>query len=389
MKPNRFVPTIIFLIIIAAGCATSGKSTLEGIITQIELGKDGVQVVLQTEDYLYNVTISQMQTEVNGSFDQLVVGAEIEVSGEEIAGLAPPLIVADTVRVLGSPHLLIGSAWILTTYNGQQPINGYQPTMKFEADRISGSTGCNHFGGDFLIKDDTVKFEGVHSTEMACMEPEGIMDQERIYLETLQAVVRFSFTDEELVLFTDGDRYLKFSSYDALTTSTFSGDVNETVSVEAPTEVPENHVPTNNAPPWEYNQYQDAETRIGIFIPEAWIVTGIVEGEYAILQSYPEDKYVGGELFEEGDTKCDLAIHARDTQPEDLVRQWETDGFTSIISEKDMVLNTGYAAKRYELDSMGLSTVMIAELDGGVVVLTCFGNRDLFDEIAVTLYEIE
>ena len=58
---------------------------LRGVVTQVEQGKDGLQVALQTEGLLYNVTISKMQAEINGSFDQIVVGAEIEVSGQRIA----------------------------------------------------------------------------------------------------------------------------------------------------------------------------------------------------------------------------------------------------------------------------------------------------------------
>ena len=380
MKPNRFVPTLIFLIIIAAGCATSGKSTLEGVIDQVEIGKDGVQVALLSDDQLYSVTISELQTEIDGGFDQILMGAEIEVSGKEIAGMDPPLIVADTVRIIEGPHPLVGSAWVISSYNGQQPLSGYEPTMKFEANRISGSTGCNLYSGAFQIKDDRIEFDGVQSTEMACLDPEGLMDQEQIFLEILRGVVRFSLTDEELVLIADVDRHLKFLPSDFPVTGTPAGDDNETVSVEALGEVPEDQVPS-----WEYNRYLDAETGISILIPETWIGTGIIEGEYAILQSYPEDKYVGGEPFEEGDSKCDFRIQPPGMQADALIKQWKTDGFTTIISENEILLNSGIGAKRYELDSMGLSTVLIAEIGERVVVLSCFGNVELFDDIAMTL----
>ena len=51
---------------------------LRGTITQVEQGKDGIQVELQTDGLLYSVTISKIQTEVVGSFDQIKVGTEIE-----------------------------------------------------------------------------------------------------------------------------------------------------------------------------------------------------------------------------------------------------------------------------------------------------------------------
>ena len=92
--------------------STNGGSTqsLRGIVTQVEQGKDGLQVHLQTESLLYNVTISKMQAEIIGSFDQIVVGAEVEVSGQEIAGMDPPLIVAEQVTVLASSSNLLISA---------------------------------------------------------------------------------------------------------------------------------------------------------------------------------------------------------------------------------------------------------------------------------------
>lgn len=377
---NRLLLSFIFLWGIASGCTQAGRPKVAGIITQVDLGKDGFQVMLQSDERLYSVTISELQSEIDGTFDQIVVGAEIEVSGEEIAGMDPPLIVADTVQILEGPHPLVGSSWMLAVYNDQQPINGYQPTLSFEANRIAGNTGCNHFGGDFLIRDDTITFESVHSTEMACLDPEGLIEQEQVFLETLRGVVGFSLTDEELVLIADADRYLKFLPSDSPSTGTASGDPNDTVSMEAP-----NQASDDPTPSWEYNRYVDGVTGIGILIPESWIVTGIIEGEYAILQSYPEDKYVGGELFDEGDTKCDFRIQAPGSKTDDLVRQWKTDGFTTIDFESELVLYSGTVAKRYELNSMGLSTVMIAEIGGRVVVLSCFGSRELFDEIAMTI----
>ncbi len=342
---------------------------LRGIVTHVELGKDGVQVELQTDDLLYSVTISQLQTKFIGNFDQIVVGAVIEVSGQEIAGMDPPLIVADTVRILGTSNPLTGNTWILTAYNDHQPIKDHQPTLKFETDQVSGTTGCNHFGGTFQIDGDTVRFEGIFSTEMGCMEPEGIMEQERIYLELLRSVEKFELSGESLTFYAELNPILVYKVH---SNNPVSEDLNPT--------------PAPGLEPLDgYNLYQDTIAGISVNIPENWIATGVIEGQYAVLQSYPEDKYIGGEPLETEDTKCDLAIRAQGTQPDDLIEQWKTDGFTTIISENDMLLNSGQAAKRYELDSMGLSTVMITEIDERVVVLSCFGNRELFDEIAMTL----
>ena len=87
--------------------------------------------------------------------------------------------------------------------------------------------------------------------------------------------------------------------------------------VPSPTSLPD------LTPPEGWNPYQDPVTGISVYMPEDWIVTGIIEGEYAILQSYPEDKYIGGELLEDGDTKCDLSIRPEGDRAEELIEGWK------------------------------------------------------------------
>jgi len=91
------------------------QQPLQGTIIGVEQGADGVQVSLETDHGIYSVTISVMQTEVFGRFDQLIVGAEIEVSGMVIGGMEPELIVAKHVKVLGSLDHLTGKDGITAT----------------------------------------------------------------------------------------------------------------------------------------------------------------------------------------------------------------------------------------------------------------------------------
>lgn len=85
-----------------ANMDNESQQPLHGVITGVEQGADGVQVALDTDQGSYSVTISIMQAEVFGRFDQIAAGAELEVSGTIIEGMEPPLIVAEHVRVLGS-----------------------------------------------------------------------------------------------------------------------------------------------------------------------------------------------------------------------------------------------------------------------------------------------
>jgi hypothetical protein len=123
---------------------------------------------------------------------------------------------------------------------------------------------------------------------------------------------------------------------------------------------------------------------VSVYIPESWIVTGVVPGEFAILQSYPESKYVGGEALEQGDTKCDLNIRPPGTTAADLIQQWKSDPNTIIVSESEVVLQSGQLGTRMELENMGRSLSMITEANDRAVVLTCFGAFEPFDEIAVS-----
>ena len=126
-------------------------------------------------------------------------------------------------------------------------------------------------------------------------------------------------------------------------------------------------------------------TGVSVYIPESWAATGVVPGQSVILQSYPEDKYVGGEAFEPGDTKCDLTIRPPDIDVASYLEQLKSDPTVTIVSEQEIVLQSGQPGTRVEVESMGRSLSLITEINERVVVLACFGELGPFDEIAVTL----
>lgn len=280
---------------------------------------------------------------------------------------------------------LEGTAWLLTEMNGTQPISETELTIEFTEQEVSGSAGCNHFGGTYTIKSEKIQFDSVFNTEMACVERDGVMEQEQVYLEIIRSAVRFNQTEQELDIFDNADGILKFEPYNTNVADRTSGEQNEPVQIEAPTDAPDVDVLPAEGPSWDYNPYQDPDTGISVFVPKGWIVTGIVEGKQAILQSYPEDKYVGGESREEGDTKCDLSIQSIEVSTEELISQWKSSSTTTIVSEEPFRLNSGASGTRFEIESMGTSVSFVTELGGRVVVLTCFGDFSLVDEIAATL----
>jgi len=284
---------------------------------------------------------------------------------------------------------LEGQTWTLVNLNGDDPLAGRHPTLEFEAGQVTGNTGCNHYGGSYQIDGDSIRFENLFSTEMACLDPEGIMQQEQTYLELLSAADRFERIDGTLTLSTFGGQTLVFTNQ--------LDDINSaepTLETETPTQTIEAVVPTVTStpvfePPVGFREYQDPAAGISLYLPESWAVTGVLPGQSAIFQSYAVDKYVGGEAFEPGDTKCDLNIRPEGERAEDLINQWRSDAMTTIVAEDEISLQAGLTGQRFILDSMGRATVFITEINHGVVLLTCFGDFTPVDEIAVTLKALE
>jgi len=275
---------------------------------------------------------------------------------------------------------LDGSTWVLTEINNDTAIVGDSPTLKFKGNQVVGNASCNTYVGSYQVQGETISFGPLARTEMYCMEPEGVMAQEQTYLETLEAAQRFELVDDILTIYSDSGKMLTFRTRNLVSVAT------NLPSTESPNQNLPTITPTPNfEPPAGFNEYRDTVAGISIYIPENWTVTGVIDGEYAILQSYPEDKYVGGEGREPGDTKCDLNIRPTGTHMAELIQQWRTNPETTIVSEDEFLLRSGMTVQRFVIDSIGRATVFITEINQRVVILTCFGDFSMVDEIAVTL----
>lgn len=282
---------------------------------------------------------------------------------------------------------LDSSAWVLTAINNDTAIIGNPPTLEFEGDMVSGNASCNTYGGSYQIKGEAISFGPLARTEMYCMESEGVMDQEQSYLGILEAAQRLELTENILTIYSVSGETLTFQARSSVSVATNPSSV-EPSNQELPTITPEPVDPTliqNVNPPAGFKEYRDTVAGISIYIPENWTITGVVDGEYAIFQSYPEDKYVGGEGRKPGDTKCDLNIRPTGTRAEEIIQLWQADSMTTIVSEDEVILQSGLKGQRFVIDSMGRATVFVSELNQRVVILTCFGDFALVDEIAVTL----
>jgi heat shock protein HslJ len=293
---------------------------------------------------------------------------------------------------------LEGTHWALVTLRGEPPLTGTTPSAEFSADQLSGSTGCNHYFGTYQVSGSDITISDVARTEMYCADPEGVMDQEDAFVAALASVASYRLTGEQLELLDATDTaILAFEPPPAVPDTPTAAPPTPTLAPA--TRTPAQPTPTAAAaepaapaifqPPVGFKKYQDAATGISVYVPESWTVTGVLPGQSAILQSYPEDKYIGGEALEPGDTKCDLTIRPPDVSVADAIRELRSDALATIVSEQEIVLRSGELGIRMEVESMGPSISLFTEVNERTVVLTCFGELAPFDEVAGTLSTTE
>lgn len=117
--------------------------------------------------------------------------------------------VADSV----APTPLAGSQWVLQLMQGEPPLPDTQITLNFEESNAGGTAGCNSYGGPYELGDaGALRFGEMTSTAMACIEPEGVMEQESAFLAALREVVGYELADAGerlLLLHADGHALLE------------------------------------------------------------------------------------------------------------------------------------------------------------------------------------
>jgi len=111
----------------------------------------------------------------------------------------------------GSGDPLEGSSWPLMTLGGGALLTGTEITLGFENGQVRGSSGCNTYGGSYEVDGDKITMSDLFMTEMACLDPAGVMDQELEYLELLRDAQAFQVDGAELVIEAASDEVLVFA----------------------------------------------------------------------------------------------------------------------------------------------------------------------------------
>ncbi len=80
---------------------------------------------------------------------------------------------------------------------------GTNVTLRFEAGgQVTGTSGCNSFGGQYKLNGNTIAFDQVISTLRACADP-NVQQQEQRYLEALNSTGKFELTASSLKIWYD------------------------------------------------------------------------------------------------------------------------------------------------------------------------------------------
>jgi heat shock protein HslJ len=104
---------------------------------------------------------------------------------------------------------LEGTQWTLVGGVDDVPEDAV-PRLMLDEGTASGSGGCNNYTGPYEVDGDSITIGPLAATMMACEEPKQTV--ETTYLQALEAAGAWSIDGGELVLSSNGDETLRFSS---------------------------------------------------------------------------------------------------------------------------------------------------------------------------------
>lgn len=93
---------------------------------------------------------------------------------------------------------LAGTSWKAVSVAGRTTVSGSEPTLAFDATKVTGSGGCNQFGGEYTFEGGRLTFGEMPMTLIGCEEPISTIEGE--FLKVLQGGVTVSVDDGGQIL---------------------------------------------------------------------------------------------------------------------------------------------------------------------------------------------
>ena len=226
MRLSGLSVAVLISILLLAGCATT--ATVKGTIitqNQVEL-PSGAMVSVQLQDTSRaDAPAIVLGEQIIQSPEQFPISFEVEYDPAKIdernvysmrvriedegklifinttshyvitRGFPTELEVKVDYTGAGAPTISAGledTIWTLTSYGAQNFERSLLPDTEITAEfnssekAVKGSAGCNSYFGQYTLNGDELSIGQLGHTEMYCMEPEGVMDQEQEYLAILE-----------------------------------------------------------------------------------------------------------------------------------------------------------------------------------------------------------
>jgi len=103
-----------------------------------------------------------------------------------------------------APEPFVGTNWTLNSFYTENAVSsvigGTTITAVFDNEgRVTGSAGCNHYFGSYILEGDSLSISTVGSTKMNC-PGRGIMEQEATYLESFSKAGGFTINGKCMTL---------------------------------------------------------------------------------------------------------------------------------------------------------------------------------------------
>ena len=108
--------------------------------------------------------------------------------------------------------------WFLKSYGDQDDlraiIDGTEITATFDnvEDKLSGSAGCNTYFAQYKTKGNELLISEMAYTEMYCLSPEGVMEQEQEFLSLLEKAQSFEVDRTMLTISCSNGQQLYFTT---------------------------------------------------------------------------------------------------------------------------------------------------------------------------------
>ncbi len=117
------------------------------------------------------------------------------------------LLISLLLPACTSQEKSLQGTWTLTAYGPEGATTPVAPdsqaSIAFNEDgTVTGSSGCNSFGGEYKVDGDQITFNGLASTLMACEEP--LMTQEGTVFKVLDGTASYKVDGDTLTITKDG-----------------------------------------------------------------------------------------------------------------------------------------------------------------------------------------